>query len=276
VLRVAGGQRLEDAGPGALALTPPARVARGREGERLFALLDLAGPASPHLYRELREALAQTYWSTTGSITAALRQAAAAANRHLVRANLRAAPPGRCDGHLLCAALHGDDLFILQAGSARACFLRGEYLVCFSRGGEPAPMGRGPLADVRLYHTFVAQGDTLLLASPALIRQVADAGLARVLSLPQVPAVQEGLEQVGAGADFSALVARWAVPEELPPVREARRPSVRVARPVSQPPARLEPPQPSLLSRLEPRPERQPSRPAPRVERVSRLPAPRA
>ena len=275
-LRVAGGVRLEDAGPGAIAMTPPPRVARGREGERLLVLLDLVGPASPHLYRELREALAQTYWSTTGSITAALRRAAAAANGHLLRANLRSAPAGRCNGHLLSAALHGDDLFILQAGSARACFLRGEYLVCFSRAGEPPPLGRGPLADVRLYHTFVAQGDTLLLSSSTLIREVGDAGLARVLSLPQVPAVQEGLEQVGAGADFTALVARWAVPEEPPPAREARRPSVRARREPSQPPARFEPQPPSLLSRPEPRPEPQPSRPAPRVEREPRLPAPRA
>ena len=280
-LRVAGGVRLEDAGPGCMALAPPPRVARGREGECLFVLLDLVGPASPHLYRELREALAQTYWSTTGSITAALRQAAAAANGHLVRANLRSVPADRCHGHLLSAALHGDDLFILQAGSARACFLRGEHLACFSRAGEPPrsthpPMGRGPLADVRLYHTFVAQGDTLLLASPTLIREVGDAGLARVLSLPQVPAVQESLEQVGAGADFTALVARWAVPEEPPPAREARRPSVRARRAPSQPPARLEPPRPSLLSRLASRPEPQPSRPAPRVEREPRLPAPRA
>ena len=109
-------------------LMPPARAARGREGERLFILLDLAGPASPHLYRELREVVAQTYWVTVGSITAALRQAAAAANRHLFQSNLHSTPSDRCDGSLICAVSHGDDLFILQAGSGQAYFLHREHL----------------------------------------------------------------------------------------------------------------------------------------------------
>ena len=204
-LCVVGGTRVEGASPRMSTLAPPPRAARGREGERLFVLLDLTGPASPHLYRELHAVVAQAYWSTTGSITAGLRQAAAAANDHLFRSNLRSAPSDRCEGGLISAVLHDDDLFILQAGSGRACFAHGEHVGRFSRGEEPPPLGVGPLADVRLYHTFVAPGDMLLLASPALIRQVGDVGLARVLSRAGVKAVLDGLEQVGAGADFAAL-----------------------------------------------------------------------
>ena len=259
MLHIVDGRRLEDAVPGAATLMPPARAARGREGERLFILLDLAGPASPHLYRELREVVAQTYWVTVGSITAALRQAAAAANRHLFQNNLHATPSDRCDGSLICAVSHGDDLFILQAGSGQAYFLHREHLECFSRDEELPPLGLGQLADVRLRHTFVAPGDTLLLASPALIREAGDAGLARVLSRAGVHEVQDGLEQIGAGADFVALVVRWALPGEVQVAREAPRPRRELPRPA---PRREVP-----VAREVPRPRRESPRPKPRVAR---------
>ncbi|HIC94933.1 MAG TPA: hypothetical protein EYP09_11920 [Anaerolineae bacterium] len=246
-LRVVSGMRLEDACPLAAALTPPPRAARGREGEHLFILLDLTGPASPHLYRQLRDVVAQTYWSTSGSITAALRQAVAAANRHLFQTNLHTAPSDRCYGGLTCAVLHGNDLFILQAGPTWACVLRGEHLACFPRGDEPPPLGIGPLADVRLYHIFVALGDTLLLAPPSLVQEAGDVGLARVLPRAEMKEVLAGLEQVGAGADFAALVVRWALPGEAPAVSEIEAPQ-----PLPRP--RREPPRP------EPRPRPKPGR----------------
>lgn len=247
-LRIVGGTRLEDAGPLAAALLPPPRAVRGRGGERLFILLNLTGPASPHLYRELREVVAQTYWSTAGSITAALRQAAAAANRHLFRVNLHSDPSHRCHGGLTCAVLHDDDLFILQAGPVCACVLRGEHLECFPRGEEPPPLGIGPLADARLHHTFVAPSDTLLLASPGLMREAGDKAIARVLPRAEVQEVLDGLEQVGAGADFAALVARWALAGEAPTVPEA------------------EVPQPPRRPRREPTRVRPPARPKPARE----------
>lgn len=250
-LRVAGGTRLEDAAPFATALASPPRASRGREGERLFILLDLTGPASPHLYRELREVVAQTYWSTGGSITAALRQAAAAANRYLFRTNLHSDPSGRCYGGLTCAVLHGDDLFILQAGPAWACVLHGEHIEHFPRDGDLPHLGMGPLADVRLHHTFVATGDTLLLASPALVQEAGDAGIARVLPRAEVQEVLDGLEQIRGEADFTALVVRWAPPEEAPMVPEAPAPP-----PLRRP--RRERPQPRPKPRPRPRPAREP------------------
>jgi len=273
-LRVAGGTRLGDATPCVAALTSPPRAARGRADERLFILVDLTSPASLHLYRELREVVAQAYWSASGSITAALRATAAAANRYLFQVNLHADPAGRYYGGLTCAVLPrssgptGDtEIFILQAGPARACVLhvnptegterRGEYLEYFPCDEEPPPLGIGPLADVRLYHTFVTTGDTLLLASPVLMREAGGAGLARVLPRSEVREVLDGLEQVGAGADFAALVVRWVPPEEAPTVSEVgapqpRRPEHKPPRP--RPPARPKParqPGPSLGERLQ-------------------------
>jgi hypothetical protein len=274
-LRVAGGTRLEDAAPYAAALTPPPRAARGRQDERLFVLLDLTGPASPHLYRELREVVVQTYWGTGGSITAALRRAAAAVSRHLFQANLRVpADPARilkerCYGGLTCAVLHDDELFILQAGPAWAGLLHGKYLRCFPRGVETVQprtveIGMGPLADVRLYHTFVASGDTLLLTSPALMQEIGGVGLARVLPRDRVSEVLEGLEQVGAGTDFAALVVCWAPPEETPTISEFETPQPLPLRPKREMPS-PEPPAPPSPRRELPSPE-PPIRPKPARE----------
>lgn len=215
-LRVAGGARQGDAAPWAASLTPPPRAVRGRESQRLFLLLDLSGPATPHLYRELREATAQAYWSTAGSITAALRQAAVAANRHLFEFNLHAAPSDRSYGGLACAVLQGEDLFVLRAGPVQACVLHRGQLAGLS-GDEPPPqLGVGALPDVRLDHAFVAVGDTLLLASSALAQETGEAALARLLPRAEVAEVLAGLEQLGSGSDFVALVARLAPPSAAP------------------------------------------------------------
>ncbi|MEA3339661.1 MAG: hypothetical protein U9R15_06815, partial [Chloroflexota bacterium] len=243
--------------------------ARGRENERFFILLDLDRAASPHLYRELREAAVQAYWSATGSVTAALRKAAAAASRHLFHANralgsasralgsasLRSDPSRRCYGALTCAAWHGEDLFIAQAGPAHPCILRGDFLKCFCDEKLPQ-LGMAPLTGVCLYHSYVAAGDTLLLASPALFREASGDALARVLARAEVQDVTAGLEQIGAGADQVALVVRWETSGKAgvgrEPLLRLRRPRAAASRPSERPVAEqaVEPRQPPA-----PRPE---------------------
>jgi hypothetical protein len=220
-LRVVDGRRLQDAAPCAVALDTPSQAARARRGERLFLLLDVTGPVSSHLYRELREVLAQTYWSAAGSTTAALRLAAAAANRHLLQINRRSIPSDQCHGGLVCAVLRDEDLFILRVGPACACFFHEGRLRRFSREEELAPLGMGAPADACLHHAYVVSGAKLLLASPALARVTDDASLVRVLTRVGAERVLEGLEQVGAEADFSAMVVRWPLPGEALAAQEA-------------------------------------------------------
>lgn len=223
-MRVVDGVCADDAAPYAASLTAPTRMARGREDERLFVLLDLAGSVAPHFYRELCEVVAQTYWNTSGSTTAALRQAATAANRHLFRSNLAASPTERCHGGLTCVAVRDEELFILQAGPAWACLIHDSDPEVFPREQAMSYLGMGPLAEVRLYHAFVAAGDTLLLATPTLVQTAGREGISRVV-LPgaTLQAVLAGLEQVGAGANFAVLVARWVPSVQPPAVRQASR-----------------------------------------------------
>jgi len=223
-LRVADGVRLDDAAPHAVALTPPPRVARSRQGERLFILLDLTAAASLNVYWELCELIARTYWFTGGSITASLRRAVDAANRRLFKANLQVEPSLRCYGGLTCVVQSGEEIFILQAGPACAFVLREGSLRGFPRDERLSPLGVGPVPAVRLSHTFVTAGDTLLLVSAVLLRESGEEAIARVLHLAGVEDVLKALQQVGAVADFAALVVRWTPSSVMQAERAAWQP----------------------------------------------------
>ena len=213
-LRVVDGVGLGDAGPQAAALSPP-RTIRGRDGQRLFVLLHLTNQPAAHVYQELRDLVAHTYWSSGGSITASLRRAAGAANRHLFQANLRADPSARYYGGLACAVLSDANLFILQTGAAGAFMLHAGSLERLPRsGGQVAPLGIGPVAAVNLSHVAVAAGDTLLLVPSPLLREIGQDDIDRVARLAQVEDVMDSLRQLGGGVDFSALVVRWILPSQ--------------------------------------------------------------
>ncbi len=208
-IRVANGVALEDAAPFAAVLAPSTRIARGRQDEQLLFFFHPVGAENADLCGALRGVVTQVYWSTAGSVTAALRRAASAANRYLFEHNLNADPSDRCYGGLSCAVLRRRDLFLLHTGPAWACILQSGELNCFPREGKPAYLGIGPMTDARLTHVSTAPGDTLLLASLALLRAAGDQGLLRVLPREEIGGVVAGLRELGSQTDFTALVVRW-------------------------------------------------------------------
>lgn len=208
-IRVANGVALEDAAPFAAVLAPSTRLARGRQDEQLLFFFHPIGAEDADLCGALRGVVTRVYWSTAGSVTAAMRRAASAANRYLFEHNLNADPSDRCYGGLSCAVLRHQDLFLLHTGPAWACILQSGELNCFPREGKPAYLGIGPLTDVRLTHVSTAPGDTLLLASLALLRAAGDQGLLRLLRREEIGGIVAGLRQLGSQTDFTALVVRW-------------------------------------------------------------------
>lgn len=216
-LRLAGGRQVKDAAPWATVLTPPPQAAYARKEEQLAILLELSGPSASRLQRELREIFARTYWSSSGSITAALRQAAAATNQHLFRTNLQSVPAERHEGGLACAVLRGEDAFILRAGRSCAWFFQHGLgsLRCLSCSEVLPLLGSASPLDVRLDHTFVAPGDKILMASSRLSEVVDEESLSRVLGLRGRENVLAGLEQIGGSTgDFCTLLVYWPLPEE--------------------------------------------------------------
>lgn len=257
-LHLVGGQRREGPLPGVAVLTPPLRPARGRETETFVMLLDLA-EAPSRLYRATREAAAQAFWSSAGSATAALRRAVAAANQVLFHNNLRTPPQQRCYGALCCMAIQPEEIFLAQAGPLCAWGWCKGRLERFPQEDLP-PLGMGAYAEVRVVYLPIQPGDTVVLATLGLGKAASNDAMQRVLSLTDLSAVLDGLEQVAADQTCAALIVRWL---EAAPVAAAapvrpRLPSRPPARPKQTPtrPAVVPIPEPALpeVSAALPRP----------------------
>jgi hypothetical protein len=245
-IRLVSGQRLEGAPPGVAVLTPPLHHAREQKGETFAMVLGLREDTPSRLYREGREVAAQTFWSTAGGVTAALRYAMIAVNRFLLQHGLQ--------GTLSCAALRGGELFLVQAGPTCAYVLWGGELEQYPKEELP-PLGTGTHAEVRLAYLAVGRGNTLVLASKRLDLLASDDALRRILSLDEVDAVLDGLEQIAAGETLTALVVRWSEERAatIPPLRRRR---------AAPSPARV-PASASPAAQEQPLPEASPPPPAP-------------
>jgi hypothetical protein len=153
--------------PGLMAVTPPRKVARGREREPLIVALLLSGntPFSTADYMKLTSEAAAAFYGAPGALTSALRTAAEAVNRGLLERNLATTGRGQyAVGALTLAALRDTQLTILQCGPTHVLALHaGET----RHWHDPALSGKG----IGLNQTFsqyfsqitLQPGDRLLL-----------------------------------------------------------------------------------------------------------------
>jgi hypothetical protein len=129
--------------PGLYAAKPPRRTSRGRALDRLIIHLALDGtaPLSPKGYSKLVGHLANTYYQTSGSSTAAMRTVMEWLNEYLLERNMRGASRGmQSVGLATLAVVRGNRLYLAQSGSTHT------YLI--SAGGlhhfhDPDIAGRG-------------------------------------------------------------------------------------------------------------------------------------
>ena len=108
---------------GVHAAIPPRRPARGRAPDRLILHFALEGGAlfSSEQSKQILERLAQIYYKTGGSVTAAMRTVAETLNQQLLDRNLREAGSGRqFVGLLSIVVLREERAFIAQAGPMHA------------------------------------------------------------------------------------------------------------------------------------------------------------
>ena len=161
--------------PGLVPHAAPPPAARGRTHDRLIVHLTIGDdPAETEtLAQDLLDAITRRYFATTGSVTAALRDAILEANQLLLRLNMTGSGPSY-DGAVSCAVLRGQELYLVQGGESLALIGRN-----FGVERPPArrermtPLGRSANLDLRYLHNWLEPGDMLLLA---------DAGLADVSS----------------------------------------------------------------------------------------------
>ncbi|MBU0510761.1 MAG: hypothetical protein KKD28_12355 [Chloroflexi bacterium] len=155
--------------PGLYAAAPPRHPARGRSLERLVIHLSLEGsaPLSPKGYVKLMDHLAQTYFKTTGSSTAAMRTVAEWLNEYLLERNLRADSRSmQSIGMLTLIVLRGSYLYLAQSGPTHAFLLTVDSPQHLHDPGTAGRgLGLGRATAIRYRQAEVAPGDVLLISA---------------------------------------------------------------------------------------------------------------
>jgi hypothetical protein len=162
----------EEANPVDLyAVMPPKRPAHGREHDSLILYLNMAGnaPLLPEQQVPLMERLAQKFYKTPGSVTAALRSLAEGLNLHLLERNLRISGGGKQGvGLFMVAVLRSDTLYLAHCGPVHSILVTPtETQVMHDPSGAGRGLGLSKTTQVRFYQARMQSGDYLVLAPRA-------------------------------------------------------------------------------------------------------------
>ena len=208
-LHIVAGVRQSTA-PATGVFTAPRRAARGRADDMLYVLADLSGSISSSDLHTLIEHVSNAYWSTPGSVTAALRMALSAGGEWLMDHNAKSALEERWTGGLVCAVLHGADAYLAQAGATQAFITQQGKLEQYPNPeAEPLPLvGTTRSVETRLAHASLQPGDMILLCDPRFLTRTSLDALTTTLGKRSVDDVLKGLEQLIGSGDLTALVVQ--------------------------------------------------------------------
>lgn len=134
----------------------------------LFVTVGLHAPriVSPALLDQLAHQAATAYYGTPGSVTSALREAAAEVNDQLVEANRNQEAVGQIQGRLVAAVLRGHDLYVCQCGMGQAILVRpGQVTRLASEEAANRPLGLTATPYVRYHHLEIRASDLVVLTS---------------------------------------------------------------------------------------------------------------
>jgi hypothetical protein len=261
----------------ALAVREPTdRLREGVPKGDLFIVLELRGDRDEAERNELSRLLAvtirNTYYQSSGSVTASLRRALLAANERLLSENGPdpgysqdpESEHGTADGRLLAgvaaAAVRGEDVFIASVGPAVTYTVtRGmvtqfpgtsPWLDMANPQGTGAPaLGRRRGLDVQLFHVLVEPGDILVLGDSRLAAHMSPGKVEEAVAYQGVEGALTNLGKLTGGHDCTALLVEIQA-KSKGPLRELERP---VARSRPSPPRQPVSPEPAAMSDPEPR-----------------------
>ncbi len=131
--------------PGLLLLQPPARAARSRREDQLVVYVALSGrqAVEDERVRAMVARAAETFYQTSGSVTTALRAAAAALNEALRRMNAAHSGEGQfLVGRAALAALRREAVYLLLSGPVQVFALTADGLQTL-QADERAARGLG-------------------------------------------------------------------------------------------------------------------------------------
>jgi hypothetical protein len=201
--------------PATGAFNAPRRAARGREDDMLYVLIDLLGDVSSADLHTVMQQATRAYWSSQGSVTAALRAALTAANHWLMDHNTHAPLAERLTGGMVCAVLRGSEVYGAQAGPTSMYIMQGTAIEFYpARDAEPLPaVGTTRALEMRYAHGQLKPGDTLLLADARFGAHTPLEVVSSAIGHVSVDKALENLEQLIGKGDLIALVAQAAPAE---------------------------------------------------------------
>lgn len=160
--------------PGLFVTAAPRKAARMRAQDHLLLsmrLLPLGGSGgvnfSPSQHQEMLRRLADTYFSTAGSVTAGLRAVAARLNEFLLNRNLKAGQAGQTLGILNLAAVHGGSVIVAHAGATHTFILSKTQVQHYddsaaARVASARGLGLARQPVLRFYQSALEAGDLLV------------------------------------------------------------------------------------------------------------------
>jgi hypothetical protein len=218
--------------------SPDATVAAARPnalldaGNQIAVLVDLT-PQLPYRSREIRTLVVKTYWASSGSIVARLRRALAAANRHLIDFNVKAAAGDKCAGNITCAVFSGEELFLGQVGAAYAFVyhphteIGSQFELFPKRDRLLIPLGSTTPAAIHIGYTLMSPGSIACLVTTGIAESQARENWEHVLAFSKVEEVSSRLKDELTSATISGsiiLAGGVASPAPKPAPWAQRRP----------------------------------------------------
>ncbi|QYK51210.1 MAG: hypothetical protein KF701_01650 [Anaerolineales bacterium] len=150
--------------PGVHLLAAPRRAARGRAGERL--VLQLTLPPEITLSADQQHALlgdlAEGYFRTAGSVTAALRDQIDRLNTYFLQLNQRG-QSGGAPARLAAISVREERVTLAHVGPQHGFVLNGGIEHLYDAPASGRGLGMGSHAEVRFYQAELSAADCLLL-----------------------------------------------------------------------------------------------------------------
>jgi len=153
---------------GTLAQAAPRRSARGRGDDLFFITIGVQAPsaAPQNLLDSLSKTAAEAYYGTPGSVTSALREAAATINDRMLDLNRNTYENAPLHVRTMIAVMRGEDLYVAQCGAGQAILIRpGVVTRLSSEDAVQYPLGRSASPHIRYHHLELRSGDLVLLTT---------------------------------------------------------------------------------------------------------------
>lgn len=218
-LYIVSGRSISAPPPGSLVEVAPRKVARGREEDTFYTIVLPSGdvPAPSAFYERMAHLGADVFFSSSGSVTAGLREVFENLNENLVAHNTRSTP--QYEANMLAAVLHGDTFILGRVGAGVAVLMTTNQVTAFPGDFENddllfgVPIGVKPQPDVRMSSFQIAPGSRLLLADTNLA-ELDFAAIQTAMKAPDIAGVLVALKALSPQQITLMLVE--FVPPELP------------------------------------------------------------